>query len=84
MIKAKTGKNATQRDAASGAGDDYDEGEEESWTFIGGGPDVDADELDPEAVLRRTTAADGLAGAPPRGRALGSRVLGGLGGAATG
>jgi sterol 3beta-glucosyltransferase len=85
LIKAKTGKNASRRDTATGAGDDDDEGEEESWTFIGGGPDVEADDLDPEAVLRRTVG-DGLGpalGAPATGRALGSRVLGGLRGGAT-
>ena len=91
LIKAKAGKNASRRDTVGVAGvdaDDDDE-EEESWTFVGGG-DVDVDDFDPESAMRRAVSEmESVDRAAIKGkgvgrRSLGSRVLGGGSGSASG
>ena len=89
LIKAKAGKNQTRREAAkgtagtaadgSGAADELDDDEEESWTFVGGDAET-IDDLSADAVLKRTVPDLDLTLGESRRRALGSKVLGGAAG----
>jgi sterol 3beta-glucosyltransferase len=93
LIKSKAGKYQTRREAAAAAAtagtatdgsgsteavaDLLDDDEEESWTFVGGDAET-IDDLSAEGIMKRTLPDLRSAGSPGlRGRALGSRVLGG-------
>lgn len=77
LIKSKAGKNAAATSSPDGT--IADDSEEESWTF------VDGDNIDPELVVKKSALsqmeADANRGA--MSQALGSRLLGGKGGATT-
>lgn len=89
LIKAKAGKNQTRREAAkgtagaaadgSGAADELDDDEEESWTFVGGDAET-IDDLSADAVMKRTVQDVSATLAESRRKALGSKVLGGAAG----
>ncbi|KAL2260494.1 hypothetical protein VTK26DRAFT_5486 [Humicola hyalothermophila] len=88
LIKSKTGRNKTRREAAAaasaatgdGGADFLDDDEEESWTFIGGG---DAEVLSDDLSAGSASSSQGVARAGSKQRALGSKVLGGAAGAGT-
>lgn len=84
LIKAKAGKNSARRESITADGadadiDDFDEDEEESWTFVGADADT-PDDLNVDAVMKRTlsdlkSSPLGITGGAEK--ALGSRVISG-------
>ena len=81
LIKSKTKKNASRRDAAANSDSaealDEDDAEEESWTFVGGDAET-VDDLSPDGVTKRANSdlKSPLIGS---GNRPGSRIFGGKG-----